>query len=276
MNDQKNRIEKGAIIIGGGVGPLAGVKLHEKIIALSETSGRDQDHLDVIHLSRSRLIEDRTEFLVVNEPHNPGQSMAHIVAAGLSALTFPGEERTGPIAAGIPCNTFHAPPVWERYTAILTEKAPGIRTVHMLDAAIKELDARFAAASGNGEKPLVGILSTTGTAKSGVWKHALEEAGYRTIELDENSQERVHESIYNREWGLKARTPATDRARERLEEAAALLASKGAQAVILGCTEIPLALEEGFRNGVLFVDPVTSLAAALIRAAGGTAKQEYP
>jgi aspartate racemase len=276
MSTKLKKSERGAIIIGGGVGPMAGVKLHEKIIALSKTSGRDQDHLDVIHLSRSRLIEDRTGFLLGNETHNPGQSMAHIVAAGLSALLFPGEEQTGPIAAGIPCNTFHAPPVWERYNAILAEKAPGIRTVHMLDAAIRDLDSRFTAVSGAGVKPLVGILSTRGTAKSGVWKKALEDAGYRTVEVDENTLERVHESIYNLEWGLKAVTPASDRARAQLEEAASLLCSEGAQAVILGCTEIPLALEEGVRNGVIYIDPVTSLAAALIRAAGGETKQEYP
>ncbi len=276
MSDYLNKSKRGAIIIGGGVGPMAGVKLHEKIIALSATSGRDQDHLDVIHLSRSRLIEDRTGFLIGNETHNPGQSMAHIVAAGLSALVFPGEDRIGAVAAGIPCNTFHAPPVWERYIAILAEKAPGICTVHMLDAAVKDLDLRFGAASTDTGKPLVGILSTTGTAKSGVWKKALERGGYRTIEVDENTRQRVHDSIYNLEWGLKARTPASDQARERLEEAAALLGSNGAQAVILGCTEIPLALEEGVRDGVFYMDPVTSLAAALIRAAGGSTKPEYP
>ena len=43
MQSMKEKI----IIIGGGVGPMAGVELHKKIIENTKTSGKDQDHLQV-------------------------------------------------------------------------------------------------------------------------------------------------------------------------------------------------------------------------------------
>ena len=51
------------IIIGGGVGPMAGVALHEKIIEHTLTDGTDQSHLAVHHYSCSSVISDRTAFL---------------------------------------------------------------------------------------------------------------------------------------------------------------------------------------------------------------------
>ena len=38
------------IIIGGGVGPMAGVELHKKIIENTKTSGKDQEHLQLVQL----------------------------------------------------------------------------------------------------------------------------------------------------------------------------------------------------------------------------------
>lgn len=51
-----------------------------------------------------------------------------------------------------------------------------------------------------------------------------------------------------------------------------MLASQGAQAIVLGCTEIPLALPEPVLPGtkVVLVDPVLALARALIREADPT------
>ena len=44
------------IVIGGGVGPMAGVALHGKIIENTLTDGTDQSHLEVFHFSRSPSI----------------------------------------------------------------------------------------------------------------------------------------------------------------------------------------------------------------------------
>ena len=43
--------------IGGGVGPSAGVGLHQKIIDNTQSGGTDQGHFSVIHISRSAHVQ---------------------------------------------------------------------------------------------------------------------------------------------------------------------------------------------------------------------------
>lgn len=254
--------KRGAIIVGGGVGPMAGVKLHEKIIAFTITDGSDQGHLDLIHTSRSRLIPDRTRFLQDPQGHNPGTVMAELVAAAAAAFQCPEDQIPAPLAAGVPCNTFHAPLVWNAFTKQLKQLNAAVRPVHMLDQTVEELRQRFAPGAH------VGILSTIGTKESGVWRNAIQEACFIPLETDRIWTEKVHGAIYDHGWGLKAKSPASGKAKAMLQEAAEYLITKGADAIILGCTEIPLALREGPFRDVMLVDPVSSLARALIRTAG--------
>lgn len=267
-----NAERKGVIILGGGVGPMAGVKLHEKIIAYTETDGSDQDHIDVVHISRASLIRDRTRFLMGEEKENPGRTMGRLVAAlagvttdGMGFVKDAGE--SGPLCAGVPCNTFHAPPVWTAYLEELAKAAPSLNPVHMLDTCLQELREALSGAA------QVGILATTGTARSGVWREKLESGGFLPLEVDDALQQDVHRAIYDPSWGLKAETPPSLKAVSIMKGAVRRLIDRGARAIILGCTEIPLALEEGVVDGVLQIDPVSSLARELIRTAGGRVKE---
>ncbi|MGC9312133.1 MAG: aspartate/glutamate racemase family protein, partial [Sediminispirochaetaceae bacterium] len=75
----------------------------------------------------------------------------------------------------------------------------------------------------------------------------------------------LHDTIYHPEWGLKAVSPASETARRRFADYADVLISDGAEALVLGCTEIPLALP-GLRYGdTPLVDPVVALARGMIR-----------
>ena len=60
----------------------------------------------------------------------------------------------------------------------------------------------------------------------------------------------LHDSIYNAQWGVKAVSPVSARARANFERGVRVLREKGAEAVLLGCTEIPLALPESRLDGV--------------------------
>ena len=51
------------------------------------------------------------------------------------------------------------------------------------------------------------------------------------------------------------------------------MVSRGAQAFILGCTELPLVFSD--RPGRHFIDPTAILAKAAIKAAGGSVKAEH-
>ena len=248
------------LIIGGGVGPMAGVELHKKIIEHTLASG-DQDHLDLIHISSARTIGDRTAYLLEDGRENPGNHMAAAVSLGLCGLLDGNGRLTAPTVVGVPCNTFHAPVIYEQCALELRQLGPGLTLVHMLEETLELIRQRTP------EAKTVGLMSTTGTRRSGVWHHLLEGRGYKVIEVPEDDQEALHEAIYHREWGLKAISPASETARRRFAGYARQLIEAGAEVLVPGCTEIPLALPGTEFGGVPLVDPVLALARGMISAA---------
>lgn len=275
---------------------MAGVALHSHIIELTATDGRDQSHLSVVHISRSELIPDRTEFLLGHDHRNPGPIMADIVAEAVSAAGSGDESATGTAArdyvVGVPCNTFHAPSIIGPFLARLRESAPNAVFVDMIAATIARLrwvlgasDAPPSVSAATGDaKPAtsdaesrasapgavtVGLMSTTGTRRTGVWRDALSGAGFSVVEVPEARQDELHAAIYDRGYGLKAVSPPSERARRRVEGFARDLLKTGASILVPACTELPLVLPDGAFDGALVVDPVRALAANLVVAAGG-------
>jgi aspartate racemase len=66
---------------------------------------------------------------------------------------------------------------------------------------------------------------------------------------------------------IKIHGKSSKKARESLHIAINNLKQKGAEAIILGCTEIPLAITETEIDSMIVIDPTTILARALIREA---------
>ena len=80
-------------------------------------------------------------------------------------------------------------------------------------------------------------------------------------------QEAVHRAVYDGEYGIKARRDSVAGvAREPLIRGIAHLRERGAEAIILGCTELPLAIVEEAVGGTPVVDSNVVLARALVRA----------
>lgn len=249
------------IVIGGGVGPMAGVALHAKIIENTLGDGTDQSQLCVHHYSCPSLVPDRTAYLLAlargDVPQDdPAAGMASVFEAAARALG--GRAAVG----GVPCNTFHAPAIFDRFAARVREKAGGIRLVHMLDETVGLLRARLGAGARR-----VGVLSTTGTRRSGVYDELLSRAGYEALFVPEADQDLLHAAIYDRDWGIKAASPVSERAAGTVEAMAGRLVDRGGEAVILACTELPLALGGTEFRGLPLVDPVLALARALVREA---------
>jgi len=270
------------IVIGGGVGPMAGVALHASIIANTLTDGTDQSHLCIHHYSCSELIPDRTDYLLSLAPpqeepptggtsggarefsstSDPAAGMARVFELASRALDG------WPAVGGVPCNTFHAPAIFDRFLVQLEENRNGIKIVNMLTEAMDLIGSRFgyeAGSSGAGE--LIGVLSTTGTRRSGVYEILLSKSGYRTLHVPDSDQALLHAAIYDPLWGLKATAVPSARAVETVTAMSARLVDAGAAAVILACTELPLALGGTVFRGVPLVDPMLALARALVREA---------
>jgi aspartate racemase len=241
--------------IVAGVGPFAGLDLLGKVLAETAVS-RDQHHLPIYSLSQPGEIVDRTEYLLGLVAENPAYAIARQLER-LAAL--------GAAVAGIPCNTAHAPPI---FSVIQTELSAADCPIHLLHM-IEEV-GRFLAENHPGIKR-VGVLSTTGTYRAAVYPQVLATAGCQAIAPDENTQmSLVHPAIYDPVYGVKATGTATERAREGLITAVATLRARGAQAIILGCTELPLVLPEKELNGLPTIDPTRILARALIREANAS------
>jgi aspartate racemase len=245
------------IIIGGGVGPLAGLHLHRLIIENTPEAARDQDHLRVLHCCLPDLVPDRTEALLGGTPEQPAMGMARVIKAALKTA----QELDCRSVIGIPCNTFHAPPIWQAFLDALGNEKGRFSVKNMVEETVQDICLRFPRPGTR-----VGLLSTTGTRRSGIFSHALEAAGMVPLEVPAEEQDLVHQAIYDPRWGLKATTEPSIEAREVMTAAVEMLIATGAEAVILGCTELPLALPDPVLRDIPLVDPMRVLAGRLINA----------
>lgn len=235
----------------GGMGPYAGLDLVRKIFDAT-TAQADQDHLPVALLSCSGALPDRSRFLDGCSDENPAEAIAE-VALRLSAM--------GAVVAGMPCNTAHAPAIFDPVLATLEARGCPLRLLHMIDVAVEAVGARTSGLQ------RIGVLSTAAVHRLGLYRTRLEAAGLEPVLPEADVQERlVSPAIYDPVWGIKAQShPVTPQARQCLIEAIDHLARRGAEAVILGCTELPLAVPEPRLGALTVIDPTAALARALIR-----------
>ena len=239
-------------IIGiiSGVGPFAGIDLQRKI-AEQTMANKDQEHLTVLSISQPSQILDRTEYLLGQVSNNPAGS----IASQLILL-----HEMGAQVAGIPCNTAHAPPIFEEIRSILDDAKCDIRLIHMIEETAVFIQTHHPYIK------TIGILSTTGTYQTGIYTQILEPLGFTAVMPDPLMQETViHPAIYDLEYGIKSGNIAV--ARENLLQGVYALQAQGAELIILGCTEIPLAFPETKIGSIQLVDPTKILARALIREA---------
>jgi len=93
----------------------------------------------------------------------------------------------------------------------------------------------------------------------------LEAAGLLPIRPD--TFEHLEEAIYHSGTGIKAcSSPVSDIARQRVLRSADQVIQQGAEVVILGCTELPLAVPEATYKDIPLIDPGLFMARALIQA----------
>lgn len=229
----------------GGVGPAATVDFLAKLVG-NTPAARDQDHLKVI-VEQNPQIPDRTAHLIGDGP-DPTVSLY---------ATCKRLEQGGANLVAIPCNTAHA--FVERIQPRLS-----IPIVNMLSVTAQYLRERFPSLRE------VGVLATSGTLASGVYADALAAQGLSQIAPPPELQARVMAAIYG-ERGVKAGF-AEGACRDDIEAALDGVVRMGARVVLLGCTELPLLLPAGERQGaagarVMLVDPTEVLARACVAAA---------
>lgn len=223
----------------GGMGPLAGAQFMLRLTLLTPAE-RDQDHVPTVLWSDPR-VPDRTAAWLEG-----GADPLPALLRGIAGL-----EQAGCGAIAIPCNTAHG---W--FTAM--QAATRLPILHIVDAAALEL-ARLGVDDG-----VVGLLATEGTLAMRLYQDRLGAAGYECLVPDAA----MMRGLVSPGIALvKANRVAT--AHAPLAEAAAALVARGARAVVLGCTEIPLGLQAGPAMAFPVADTIDALARAAIGWARG-------
>lgn len=215
--------------IMGGMGPLATVDLMNKIIRLTPAKN-DQDHIHMI---------------VDNYPQIPDRTSA-IMGTGMNPLPFMKQSAKKLEAAGaeliaIACNTAH-------YYLHEIQAAINIPIINMPKETVRFIDEVGLRS--------VALLATDGTMATKLYQKFLRESKIAVVEPDEITQVSVMEGIY----AVKAGD--ITKGKNLLFQASQTMIDKGAEAVIAGCTEIPLVLSE--LDGIKIIDPSHILAQKVV------------
>lgn len=227
---------KKAIGIIGGMGPLATADLFQKII-LHTRALCDQEHLRV-YIDSNTNIPDRTAALL----HGGADPTPELVSSAQ------GLERQGAEVLIMPCNTAH-----NFYDAV--QAAVSVPVLHMIRLTAQALAER-------GVKT-AGLLATDGTVRTGIYQRIFDGTGVELLLPDEKGQRAIMDMIYQ---GVKA--GRQDYLAVQARWAIECLLDRGAETLILGCTELPLAVKlYGLDYPV--TDPTLELALGAIRFAGG-------
>lgn len=232
----------------GGLGPAATVDLYDKITR-AWPAKNDQEHFKVV-IEQNPQTPDRTKALLEGGT-DPTLALYH------SAKRL---QEDGCDYIIIPCNTAHAfLPYLERHL-----ETPFI---NMQQVTMQEIADKF------GDKARIGLLATTGTVRSGLYSRRAEAMGLPLFAPDEKHQELVMSAIYGPK-GVKAGF-TTGTCRDELMQAARyMVETHDCNVLILGCTELPLIVDEGDADvagrTVFFIDPTSALARAVCKAARET------
>lgn len=226
----------------GGVGPAATVAFLDHVVQATPAQ-RDQEHIRIV-VEQNPQIPDRTAHLLRN-----GVDPTLALLSTCERL-----QHAGAAAIAIPCNTAHA-------FVKRIESSLSVPVVHMLRETIDFIVRHLP------EARTVGLLATDGTIESCLYHDEARAAGIELLVPSAPHQQAVMTAIYGPR-GVKAghRDAAQ---RKVVEHAIAHLASRGARAVILGCTELPLLIAQDLRyasNGltVAVIDPSRILASRCV------------
>jgi len=245
-----HRTRPAAVGILGGMGPAAGADFVRLFVdactQLMQAGGiavTDQAYPE--HWLAQVPVPDRSQALrdKAVTPSRPLESMKQ-VAARLAAL--------GVRTVAIACNTAHA---WH---GTLQDSFPDLEVIDGVREVAQELARR-------GVRE-VGLLATEGTYLSGIYPLALERAGVRCHVPEPQERQRLMDGIY---LGVKAGDMGL--ARRHFEGVARALSERhAARTLIMGCTEIPLALKDSRALVDLeLVDPARLIARTLALRAYG-------
>ena len=239
-----------AIGIVGGVGPYAGLDLEKKVFDNVDAKC-DQDYPDVMMISAPSLITDRSYYILHPETDNPCTGIEYVIQRLSEA---------GATHIGIPCNTAHSPIIMNQVRKFIELNGIDVTLLNIVEETYKWVKE-------NCKSKDIVLYCTMGTYASGVYRSFFDsDEKYNIIEPDDDDKELIWNAIYSREYGIKAfSNPVKEQALDNLMKVTQKMMARGYDTIIMGCTEIPLAMGR-FKLPITLIDPAKILARALVKA----------
>jgi aspartate racemase len=202
------------VILGifGGMGPEATADLYLQILKLTPADA-DQKHIPTLIFSNTK-VPDRVKAIV-----NGDTSIIRYLTYSVKKL-----EDAGADFIAIPCNTAH-------YFYSEMQAAVSVPIINMIKETANVVSENYPGLR------KIGLLATTGTIKSGLYSRELSGKGYEVITPGEADQE---EMVMKAVGYVKSGT-SRKQAEDLIAAAGLHLAERGAELIVIGCTEIPLA-----------------------------------
>lgn len=226
----------------GGLGPMATAGFLELVTQMTD-AGTDQEHLNMIIYSAPG-IPDRTAYILGQSGESPVGPMIDI---GRKLC------EQGADFISIPCITAHY------FHRELQESisVPIINAIYETGMEIQKNQI---------EK--VGILATDGTIQSRIFQNQLEDMGMEVLVPGDTGQQYVMDIIYKNVKAGKAIEI------EKFRQVSRELFSRGAQILVLGCTELSSVKKEmQLREG--YLDAMEVLAQRSVLRCNGKLRKEY-
>lgn len=190
----------------GGLGPMASALFLEMVTEMTEAR-TDQEHIEIL-LHSCPWIPDRTQYILGKRKENPVKPMADM---GIKLA------QNGADIIAIPCITAGY------FYSELSEAIP-VPVIHTLEEIAKYLQKLGV--------QRVGLMATDGTVAGGFLQRTLEQSDIKVLLPSKGRQQDVMHLIYQEvKAGKHPEAERFDGVTEELKE-------KGAQVVLLGCTEL--------------------------------------
>ena len=228
--------------IMGGMGPEAGVDLFSRSTA--ETHAKcDTDHLHIILDSNPKMPSRQDAILHGGESPVPAMiaTAKNLVNAGADFII-------------IGANTAH-------YFYDEVAAAVPVPFLHIIHEAVKETIRLVP------DIKKVGVMATTAAMQAHVYEKSCGQFGLEVVAPDAEIQDLMQSAIFDHDYGFKY-NGRTEKCIEAAKQVAEHLMAKGAEALIMGCTEIPLILGDTTFS-VPLIDPNEIIAKAAVRYAKG-------
>jgi aspartate racemase len=222
------------------MGPEATAHFYELIVKQTKAE-TDQNHIKALIYSNPE-IPPRTDAIL-----KKGPSPAPLLVEGFQRLKDSGAD-----FVVMPCVTAH-------YFFPEIQNQVDIPLISLLDESVKWAQAEVP------ELKKAGLVASTGTLETRLFHNVFGNAGIEVIHPEGDEQNQVMEAIFGPK-GIKAGS-TSGFPKDTLVSIARVLIARGADAIIAGCTEVPLVLKDQ-DIPVPLIDPLRIAARACIIEAG--------